>query len=790
MTDKVTPSDPDILKALEDGPGGGAAAPAAPPRSDPDIAKALESGPRGAGWHFDRIRDDFLHYPALMTKAIASGVTGLANTPMALANLADKFIPVPEDITKLTEEARKDPKSWASKTYMIPEVNFGKKFNELAEPANPGDNYLAAGTAGATAGLIGGGVGRLAQFFQATGKEIMQELPRLLSGSVKSGAIPGVAVEAADQNIDFGDNPKAKAAAELLIGAAAAVAAHGVPTGNKIESVAKKLGNARDSDDAGNIVGAAAQTWRKDLAAKLEDAKGKVFGPVKEPDIYASDATHDTMLFGKVPLHSATIDNSGLMQSIHALAHEGGAYQDVYNKFVSKLPSDMKGLFDSLAIGQKPVEVFSPQRGVPRPPEYDPAHAEYWRRGGLDNPDIEGTAGPSGSNYAPGPIDTGTPSQPPPPPLRLPPPVPTSPLVAEASKGKPINARPPGATTQTQPRNKSGRFQKWQYAVAPTEPPGLLATTEDAAPKGPTAQALPVPPKVPMVREEAQGPSEGPQYTVPGRDVTGFHAPLVDAMNLRSRFGEWLANPRLMPKGIDEAHVKAYYAALSGDIRRTMEAHGAGADWDNYNATSTKLYAAGNLLSKFASDVNPDRNDVAGGKAVVKLWNSMRHDSGEITNLREQSPKAADEVAAAFLHERPEQWHSLVPEAQKALVPNPFDRLLLDLHAKSKTNLTEQFRHGRAMIGGGSAGYALAEILRSYGYTHEGNAVMSPGAWAALGIMAPPALRGLGTLRSKPSLLAIPAMGAVAGAAGQKAAADAPSEAPAESPLLRSPTTR
>ena len=822
---------------------GGAAAPT--PTPDP-------------GWSVGRVVRDVLHYPAMGLQIAGNAGSALVNAPFQAASLVGRVVDPLFFNKDFLQQEYSDP----TKTVNAPWLNEGPLHpyaGANAQPSGPGEAYVASGLTGLGTALLGGALSRSGAVMEALkrgGKDIASALPSLLGEGVTRGAIPAVAAEAVNQNFDLDSlGPQGKAAAELGIGAASALVAHSAhraiqaATGTSpVEAVAAGLGKSRNTDEAGDAAAANVQQWRKGLSAKLEELKRTLYGPVgqgtsspdavpsapsklapgayvgsfktdaakvpnppvQSPDVHAGDTTHDTMLFGKVPLGSAEIDNSSTLRTTHALANEGGVYNDFYHNFVSKLPEGVQTLFDHIALSNKPIEAFGPKRqGRPGPPTYkvgevpgeqntygpvldlDATHEPQgpglqggWEVPRSGAPEAEGRpgVGPGGSQgpqpftHAGAERDTGyrpnwtfgvnNPPEAPP----------SSPLVN------------PEATPATPPRwnkrNARGQFVSKGYGVEEPPPP---PPPPQGPPPGPPEPPPPPPNPNPVV-PYAPNPEAAPAGTVtPDSTIIGFKAPLADAMKLRSAIGEWLSNPKLMPKGVDEAHAKAYYAALSDDIGRTMQDHNAGPEWQNYNTEATKVYHAGNLLSKFASDVNPERNDVAGGKAVKQVWNGMLTDSGEIRNLREQVPEAANEIAAAYLRQQPEQWHELQrrnPDAARALVPNPFDRMTLDLNAKAKTSLTSQIAHGGAMGGMGAAGYALGEALKSYGFSHEGNAVMSPGLWAALGILAPPALSAVGRTVKNPAKLAGPVMGAVAGHAG----AEGGGPQRPTSPLLNSTT--
>ena len=165
----------------------------------------------------------------------------------------------------------------------------------------------------------------------------------------------------------------------------------------------------------------------------------------------------------------------------------------------------------------------------------------------------------------------------------------------------------------------------------------------------------------------------------------------------------------------------------------------------------------------------------------------MIKDPSDIVRVREHMPQVADEIAASLLRTSPEKWSKLSDTAKEALVPNPFDRLDLNLHAAPKPTLLEQETQRGRSERLGAGGYALTEALKSYGFSHEGNSVMQPGMWAALGILAPGFIKSGGELLHNPHMLRVPVTGAIAGRAAGMAsdAPDAGASGASTSPLLK-----
>jgi hypothetical protein len=533
---------------------------------------------------------------------------------------------------------------------------------DIAQPRNTAEAYGSAAVAGGAAALTGGVLSRVPALLSASGKEIAGELPRLLHEAGIAGAAPGIAVEAANQNTDLDKlGPAGKEIAEAAIGATAAVAAHHFVGTNPIEGVASKLGDSQNSDEAGQVAQAKVRDWRTGLNAKLDALKGEAYGPVGDP----TNAAYGRTMFGKVPLDTATTDNTETMRTLGELASQGGVYKDVLHAFVSDMPPRMKGMFDAIAQRNNPITVYPPQAEAAVPK---------------------------------GPLRT-------------------------------LGGGP-------------------EISVGPGAP-----------------QALQTVPAGGEVGFHIPEPDSSPNLAKPIGTTVGFRAPVEDTMSLRSAVGEWIANPKLMPKGVNEAQASALYKSLTADIGNTMEQYGAGDEWADYNAKASGLYHAGNLLSKIAGDVNPTKDNVTGGKAIQALWGGMRKDSGEIANLRDQVPEAADEVAAAFLRNHPEKWNSLPSATQQALVPNPFDRLVLNSSAVKKPDLVTETSRNREPFTTGALGYGAATLLEPHGDAMGSTSLMSPSAWSALAIAAPPAIRFLGRLKENPRLLNLPITGAIAGGA-------------------------
>jgi hypothetical protein len=259
-------------------------------------------------------------------------------------------------------------------------------------------------------------------------------------------------------------------------------------------------------------------------------------------------------------------------------------------------------------------------------------------------------------------------------------------------------------------------------------------------------------------------PPESPIYTNPAGTITGFPLPLRDAMELRSWIGEQTSRG-MMPKGTTPAQWDALYKGPTNDIGNVAELYGARPEWDTYNAKTSQLYTDGAKFAKFSNDDNPTKDTAKPGEATSKLWNSMEKDSGDIATLREHLPGAADEIAAAYLRQSPEKWGRLVaknPDAAKALVPNPFDRLALSSATGERPSLLSEAQRQNRMLKGAGLGAGLGELLQIYNNTHTGSQLLSPFVAGMAGMALPIAGEGLEHVVKNPRLLKVPATGALA----------------------------
>ena len=298
------------------------------------------------------------HFPALIGQTAANAAIGAVNAPGEVSGFLNKYTApfLPKVLTTpLSDLVRGNVTgSDAGGGGTLPYVDFGPE----AQPQNSLERYGTAALGGAlTAGTIGAAQ-RLPAIFSG-GKELLAEVPRLLRESGILGAIPGVAAEAANQNLGLDSlDPRIRTAIEAGVGATAAIAAHRFLGGNPIEAVAGKLGDSENADEAGRVAQSKVREWRGALNAKLDSLKGIAFGPQGE-DVSGAN------MFGKVPLDDATVDNTQTMSMLHALAGKGGVYKDFFNSFVSDMPSRMQDLFRSIALRNNPIMEFGPRKEVP-----------------------------------------------------------------------------------------------------------------------------------------------------------------------------------------------------------------------------------------------------------------------------------------------------------------------------------------------------------------------------------------------------------------------------------------
>lgn len=681
------------IRAHLGGGGSGAKEAASPPTAAPTPVTGTLSyeEPPGASTAAPPVPapSPLLHYPAMVGQTLANGALAAINAPGELSGLINHytapFLPrvLTTPVGELPALLRGDKTSTDTGAGgTVPYVDLG----DIAKPQGAAESYANAALGGLAAAGTMGGVTRLPALLQK-GASIARELPRLLREAGVLGAVPATAVEAANQN-GVMDNlgPETRTAAEALLGGAVGIASHHFLSGDPVESVAKGLGRAGDSDQAGSHTQDAVREWREALPAKLDALKATTL----EPEADNPDVTSEHV-FGKVPLSTATSDMSSTLAMTRALAAKGGVFGPVLEQFGSDMPKMMRDLIESIGQRNNPIETYSPKKPV----------------------------------YA-GPTSAG-----------------------------PVEENPPQMTRP--------------YEPGPTTPESTAVVPHQTN-KGEVGFHIP----------EPEAPAG---YKEPLGTMTGFQAPLRDAMELRSYIGE-LTSRGMMPKGSTEAQWSGLYKALSEDIGNTMSRYGAKPDWDKYNAEASKLYTAGNTLAKFSNDVNETKDTAEPGKATKALWSKMESDSGAIRTLREQVPAAADELAAGFLRSQPEKWNKLPQATREALVPNPFDRLVLNSSVAKKPSLAEIQSRTSEHIGGGSAGYALGELLRPHGDAEGSTSLMSPQMWTALGIMTPTLLHYAGKLKQNPRAMNVPIAGGIAGVAGQGGTGGTFPSPAASSPLL------
>ena len=752
-------SDEEIRKHL--GTGSGAQAAPAVPTPTTQSAAPPSAPPTDPGWSASRVLHDLGHYPALVAQAVGNAGVGLINTPSAVWN-GSKYI-ANHYFSDLTDEEMAGADKQAQAPY-YPAVDFG----EISRPQNPTESIAAAGISGLTSGLLGGGLSRLPAVLGATGKEIAGALPGLLKDATTQGAIPGIVGDQANRNLDLDSlGPAGRTIVEGLIGATAAVAAHGVGkliTGDPVNAVATKLGAAENSDHAGDIAQNATRDWRAALPAKVEALKDIKPMPVT-PE---GDVTTDAM-FGKVPLDTATVDMSETLKTVNAMSRKGGMVAPLLHEFGNDMPVKVKAILEDIAAKNNPIMEYPPKAVVTPsgPLRADTSPIVEGERGDLVKPPVSKLDRPAAGLLVP-PTET---------PIAQPGVSPQTNPVQWRMENPGVAGIEP-SVVQTNPQLPSVVTRNG----LPTETvdPGMTGSKQLGEPRAAGAGASAASPPQGLAKMPGE-PTYPPEYKNPDGTIVGFPLPLRDAMELRSYIGE-MTSKGMMPKGSQAAQWDALYRGLSADLANTMERHGAGAEWNNYNTKVTKLYTDGAKLSKFSNDDNPGKDTANPGEAVSKLWNGMTKDSGDIATVREHLPEAADEIAAAFLRNKPEQWHRLSPEAQKALVPNPFDRLTVSMNAAAKPSVAEGIQNASHSAYWGLGGSLAENLLRPH-YGAEGSTgLLSPWAWGAAAALAPPAARFLGRTTLNPGLLRLPAQGAYSSYVGANAGEPA---AAAESPLLR-----
>ena len=813
----------DVWGALQGGPQGRAAvaaAPVAPDATNDDVFAALRDGPKGAAassapW--------YQHYPAWAANAVQQGAVAIPNFIGSVADFANRhtagFMPkvLTTPVRELPAYFRGEPTSTdTGETPQIPTYDFGAAARSRNVPEALGSAAISGGTAALTGGLIS----RVPAALRATGSQLVAEISPLLREMGVLGAAPGVAAEGANQLLDLDSAPPAvKNAVELTAGMVGALAAHRAAT-DPFTSVPAKLSSAETFEDAGRVAQKETQQWRKDLEAKAEALKGLVNVPLS-PD----GDVQGPALFGKIPTDTATVDMTATMRTLATMSKRGGVLAPVMERYGEDMPSTVRNLLEEIAKKNNPIVEYPEQREAQGPLRtYDPAHEAYMEAGA---PTIDATAthhapwsasqsrpvaaGPvrpeEGTGYRPdftGPYTSETPpnvggssspilaTQPetgyrpnfvmPKTPFEAakekageatpsPSPSPTpSPLVNDDAA-----PTPPGPAKPK--RNARGQFVRKGYGIEPVAEagppatvgpqPGSALVAPEAAPSPGAATPPPKPPEPPNPNPLAARPGEAPQehpgYVAPEGTITGFKVPLRDAMELRSWFGQ-MTTRGLMPKGASEAAVDAAYKGLSEDIGNTAAQHGAGAEWNNYNAATTKLYETGKKFAQFSNDDNIAKDTAKPGKAVASVVGAMDKDSGDLAALREHMPKAADAIAAAYLRQNPEKWPVLMrknPEAAAALVPNPFDRLALSTAVGEKLSPVMEQRRTNQLIRGGQLGAAVGGLLELYNNTHTGSQLLSPFAAGTVAMSLPLVGHAMEQVGKNPRVLKTPATGAL-----------------------------
>jgi hypothetical protein len=326
----------------------------------------------------------------------------------------------------------------------------------------------------------------------------------------------------------------------------------------------------------------------------------------------------------------------------------------------------------------------------------------------------------------------------------------------------PSKAEVPGGVKSAGPVNEVPP----QMTGGPMPPYGPTTPT-----RADTLQGLQTVPGPSDTGARAVGPAlppmwEPPKFEIPQGTITGFKAPIKDVMALRSYIGEMTS--RGVFKGSEAVQVDALYKGLTADLGNTAKNYGALPEFNAYNTAASQYYADGAKLSKFSNDDNPIKDTAKPGEVVSSLWGRMAKDSGDIATIRKQLSPVADEIGAAYLRQNPSGFLKLLktnPDAAKALVPNPFDRLALSSASPETSALlaeTKKTSHYAETSTWGGAGFMLGNLLESYNATHTGTPLMGPYAAAVTSAVAPTVLRGIGSIVKNPRGLKIPASGAAA----------------------------
>ncbi len=126
-----------------------------------------------------------------------------------------------------------------------------------------------------------------------------------------------------------------------------------------------------------------------------------------------------------------------------------------------------------------------------------------------------------------------------------------------------------------------------------------------------------------------------------------------EVRTLRSALGDAMSNPKVVNE-IGESNLRHLYAAVTGDLRSTAKEMGALEHFDRYNEVSTKLYnLASGPMSRIFKSTTGALEDGVGGitpyDAALDLMSEAKKGGSLIAQLREEIPKAMDELAAAQL---------------------------------------------------------------------------------------------------------------------------------------------
>lgn len=294
--------------------------------------------------------------------------------------------------------------------------------------------------------------------------------------------------------------------------------------------------------------------------------------------------------------------------------------------------------------------------------------------------------------------------------------------------------------------NKGGSSQPFIDKISPVLPKQLLGA----------------------IQSMAQG-GKGITATSPSGTNTllGVTAPIQEAMEARSAVGNLKVNPKLLP-GIDQTQVDTIYRALSQDIGSTFTKLGAGDEWNNYNKQTSAMYkAAENTLSKATAADQLSNETIKPETAANYFWNGAKKGGTDLATLRAHVPQAADEIAAGFLRKSPEKWNTLSKGAKEAMVPDPWQRTLLDEAVPHAESPLIKLQHAGEAGAGGVIGQHIGEVL-NHGLD---NPFIDP-SYAALATAALPTAWRFGQdVVNNPKQLLIPAQGALAGNAGYNAIA-------------------